>query len=99
MGERPEGATIERDDVNSNYSPDNCRWEIDRSIQAFNTGPRSNNVSGKAGVMWDSQRDKWQAFLYKDRKKIFLGRFDDLDAAIAARKAGELKFYGRYKDA
>ncbi len=35
MGDRPEGYTIERIDVNGNYEPGNCLW-IPRSQQTYN---------------------------------------------------------------
>ncbi len=41
MGERPEGFSIERQDVNGNYHPDNCIW-ADQKTQMNNV--RSNHI-------------------------------------------------------
>ena len=30
MGERPSGMTLDRKDVNGNYTPDNCKWSTRR---------------------------------------------------------------------
>jgi hypothetical protein len=56
MGECPPGLTIERDDVNGNYEPGNCRW-ADMATQQRN---RRNNVlitcNGETMTMMEWQR-------------------------------------------
>ncbi len=44
MGERPEGATIDRIDTNKGYSKKNCRW----STQEQNCNNRRDNIPIKA---------------------------------------------------
>lgn len=47
MGERPSGCSIDRIDVNSGYSPENCRWAT-RQEQALNT--RRSRILHVSGV-------------------------------------------------
>lgn len=55
--------------------------------------PSSRNRSGVKGVSWDKSRSKWVAELKIRGKKIFLGRFDELDTAAAARKKAEELYF------
>ena len=51
------------------------------------------NKTGVKGVRWDKERLKWAASIYFKGKCYQLGRFDDIEDAIKARKAAEEKFF------
>ena len=48
-----------------------------------------NNTSGYTGVHWNKLRNKWQAVIQRNGKKINLGCFDDFEDAVRARQAAE----------
>lgn len=48
MGDRPEGMTIERDRVNEDYEPGNCRWATQREQCLNRRNTRRIEFNGKA---------------------------------------------------
>ena len=44
MGERPAGLTLDREDVDGNYEPSNCRWAT-WQVQNTNKRPRAITAS------------------------------------------------------
>jgi len=52
-----------------------------------------NNKSGVKGVCWCKSSGKWVAHIGFRCKTYTLGKFDDINDAIAARKAAEGKYY------
>ena len=55
MGERPAGMSIDRNDNDGDYTPNNCKWSDDLS-QRLNQGMRSDNTSGYLCVSSDPYR-------------------------------------------
>lgn len=83
MGE-PNGFTIERIDVNGNYSPENCKW-IPKKEQAKNK--RCTNKFGLFGI---AKRGKsYRVTISFEGKQIRLGSTMDLDEACRRRRAAE----------
>ena len=92
MGQRPDGMTLDRIDVYSDYCKENCRWS-DLTTQAYTTKREHLNKTGRIGV---SERggNKWVAFISYKRVRHYLGIFSNFEDACKAREEAELKYYG-----
>ena len=67
-----------------------------RSQQLCNTSTRSDNCSGHKGVHWDARKRKWKVQIQVQGKRSFVGYFDRIEDAIAARRKAELELHGEY---
>lgn len=93
MGERPEGLTLERREVNGNYCPENCYWAT-RKAQGFN-----RRGYGATSLKWIR---KIKSGRYEARfthpalgKMIGCGYHDTAEAAHLAACASKLATYWR----
>lgn len=82
------------DHVNRNRSDNRlCNLRcVTRSENMRNAKKPSNNTSGYVGVRWNKRLSKWEARIKANGKHIYLGCFNGIKDAIAARKAAEIKF-------
>lgn len=87
-GREPAGDIDHINGVTDDNRPHNLR-DVSPSINQRNRKMQSNNGSGCNGVSWDKARCKWRAYVRVGKDTRHLGRFDDIDDAIAARKDAE----------
>ena len=64
-----------------------------------NTSNRSTytwSKTGVAGVTWDKARGKWSARIKAGGKGHTLGRFDNFEDAVSARREAEVQYFGEF---
>jgi hypothetical protein len=85
---------LEWDHENKNkrdYRKSNLR-QVTRLQNNFNLPIRIDNTSGHKGVSWHRKNKNWVAQIHLHGQHIHLGSFANKEDAIAARKAGELRY-------
>lgn len=80
------------DGVTTNNRLLNLR-EATRRENNVNAKKRRDNTSNITGVGYHKAKQKWEAYINYHGKRIYLGHFQDINDAIAARKLAE-KQYG-----
>lgn len=78
-----QGLTLDRQNNDGDYSPDNCRW-VDRTTQQRNRRPAKGSTSKYIGVSFIQRNQQWMAGIKIAGKSINLGLYDtELEAAKA----------------
>jgi hypothetical protein len=54
------------------------------------------NTSGFNGVIWNKERKKWRAQIYKDYQTIFIGYFKDKEVAARAVDEKAIELFGEF---
>jgi len=88
------GSIPEEVDHDNRIKDDN-RWTnlntSDRQLNNMNKGISSRNTSGHMGVSWSKTSNKWWAQIRVDGQVIHLGYYTDINDAVAARQAANIK--------
>jgi hypothetical protein len=90
MGERPDGTTLERNDVNGPYNKNNCKWAT-FTEQNFNRRPHKKTTTGLVGVTIVNHGKAFRAYGKLRGLTNELYRGSDFFEAVCRRKSWENK--------
>ena len=88
------------DHIYSDRKYDNRKQNLRITEQKHNTKNRirpSNNTSGKTGVSWRKDINKWTAYIGINHKQIYLGSYNNIQEAIDVRINAEKKYFREYR--
>ncbi len=78
------GLTIDREDNDKGYFPNNLRW-VDDHIQSVNKRKYKNNTSGYTGVSYEESTNSWRSRIQVRREPIDLGNHKTPQIALNHR--------------
>ena len=87
------------DHIKTENKFDNRKLNLRKTTRQQNTSNRKlskNNTSGVSGVRWHSRDKVWEAWIKIDYINKYLGRYENFEDAVTARKKAEEKYYGEY---
>ena len=92
----PENMCVDHKDRNKlNNTRNNLRICTHRE-NSINKDKLKNNSSGFTGVYWNKGKNKWQAIIEVNKKRIHLGYFNEKKAALIARLKAEKDLFGEF---
>lgn len=97
MGSRPSSAhTLDREENDKGYSPDNCRW-VTWDVQSLNKTHTMRSKSGYRGVfLRPHYKDIWLAVISVNGHHFNLGKFTDPESAAIEYDKAAIFFRGKY---
>lgn len=69
---------------------------VNSSKNQMNKSVQKNNKSGVPGVCWHFRDQVWVTYITQNGKRIYLGRYHDIEEAIKVRKKAEEKYFKEY---
>jgi hypothetical protein len=91
-GHFPKSVIDHKNRIASDNRLSNLR-DVSQTDNAQNIGLPRHNKSGHLGVSWIKTHKSWTVYIKVDGKNKWLGYYKDIEQAVAARKAGEAKYY------
>lgn len=68
---------------------------VSHENNSHNKSIQNNNTTDFIGIIYDKTRNKWRVEIMYQSKKIYLGRFNDIEEAKIVRLNAELKYFGK----
>lgn len=92
----PEGKSVDHRNNDPRMNQKSLLRPATHAENMKNSKMRDDNTSGHKGASWHRAKEKWQAQIQHEGKKIHLGYFTDIEEATKAYREAALKYHGEF---